>query len=160
MSKPILENKKAHFDYQILETFEAGISLTGQEVKSIMTGKANMAGAFVVVRPGDASLINFKILPYQPLNINKNFSAPLSGAGSSSGGQEDRSRKLLLHKEQIDYLIGKAKEGGLAIIPLTIYRKNGKIKLAIGLAKHKSKRDKRETIKKRETQREMKRVVG
>lgn len=147
MAQPILENKKAHFDYQILETFEAGISLTGQEVKSIMTGKANMAGAFVVVRPGDASLINFKILPYQPLNAGSNF-------------QEDRSRKLLLHKEQIDYLIGKAKEGGLAIIPLTIYRKNGKIKLAIGLAKHKSKHDKRETIKKRETQREMKRVVG
>ncbi len=147
MSKPILENKKAHFDYQILETFEAGISLTGQEVKSIMSGKANMAGAFVVVRPGDASLINFKIQPYQPLNAGANFT-------------EDRSRKLLLHKEQIDYLIGKAKEGGLAIIPLTIYRKNGKIKLAIGLAKHKSKSDKRETIKKRETDREMKRRVG
>ena len=90
MSKPILENKKARFDYQILETFEAGISLTGQEVKSIMSGKANMAGAFVVVRPGDASLINFKILPYQPLNAGADF-------------KEDRSRKLLLHKEQIDY---------------------------------------------------------
>ena len=122
-----------------------------------MTGKANMAGAFVVVRPGDASLINFKILPYQPNNIGGNFSAE---DGSASGGKEDRSRKLLLHKEQIDYLIGKAKEGGLAIIPLTIYRKNGKIKLAIGLAKHKNKRDKRETIKKRETEREIKRTVG
>ncbi|MHB9019757.1 MAG: SsrA-binding protein SmpB [Minisyncoccota bacterium] len=157
MAQPILENKKARFDYQILETFEAGISLTGQEVKSIMSGKANMAGAFVVVRPGDASLVNFKILPYQPLNVNKKFSVE---GGSISAGQEDRSRKLLLHKEQIDYLIGKAKEGGLAIIPLTIYRKNSKIKLAIGLAKHKSKSDKRETIKKRETQREIKRVRG
>ena len=147
MSKPILENKKAHFDYQILETFEAGISLTGQEVKSIMTGKANMAGAFVIIRPGDASLVNFKILPYQPLNGGSNFT-------------EDRSRKLLLHKEQINYLMGKAKEGGLAIIPLTIYRKNNKIKIAIGLARHKSKHDKRETIKKRETQREIKRTVG
>lgn len=147
MSKPILENKKAHFDYQILETFEAGISLTGQEVKSIMAGKANMSGAFVVVRPKEASLINFKILPYQPLNKGADFI-------------EDRSRQLLLHKEQIDYLIGKAKEGGLAIIPLTIYRKKSKIKLAIGLAKHKSKHDKRETIKKRETQREIKRVRG
>lgn len=147
MAQPILENKKAHFDYQILETFEAGISLTGQEVKSIMSGKANMAGAFVIVRPKEASLVNFKILPYQPLNKGANF-------------KEDRSRKLLLHKEQIDYLIGKSKEGGLAIIPLTIYRKKSKIKLAIGLARRKSKQDKRETIKKRETQREMKRVVG
>ncbi|MCL5017259.1 MAG: SsrA-binding protein SmpB [Patescibacteria group bacterium] len=147
MAQPILENKKAHFDYQILETFEAGISLTGQEVKSIMTGKANMAGAFVLVRPRSAELINFQIQPYQPLNKGANF-------------KEDRPRKLLLHKDQINYLMGKAKEGGLAIIPLTIYKKKSKIKLAIGLARHKNKRDKRETIKKRETQREIKRVTG
>lgn len=147
MAEPLLENKKARFDYQILETFEAGISLTGQEVKSIMTGKANMAGAFVLIRPNEASLVNLQILPYQPLNKGANF-------------KEDRSRKLLLHKEQINYLMGKSKEGGLAIIPLTIYKKNSKIKIAIGLARRKSKQDKRETIKKRETHREIKRVVG
>ena len=147
MAQPILENRKARFDYEILETFEAGLVLTGQEVKSIVSGKANMAAAFVLVRPTGAELINFQILPYQPKNQGGNF-------------KEDRPKKLLLHKDQIDYLIGKSKEGGLTVIPLTIYRKNSKIKLVIGLARHKSKRDKRETIKKRETQREIKRVVG
>jgi len=147
MAEPILENRKARFEYEILETFEAGIVLTGQEVKSIVSGKANMAAAFVLVRPQGAEIINFQIMPYQPKNQGGNF-------------KEDRSRKLLLHKDQISYLIGKSKEGGLAIIPLTIYRKNSKIKLAIGLARHKTKRDKRETIKKRETQREIKRMVG
>jgi SsrA-binding protein len=145
--KPLLENKKARFDYEILETFEAGIVLNGQEVKSIMTGKANLAGAFVLVRPNGTSLINFQILPYQPKNQGGNF-------------QEGRSRQLLLHKEQIDYLIGKTRESGLSIIPLTIYKKNSKIKLSIGLAKRKNKKDKRETIKKRETKREIKRIVG
>jgi len=147
MSKPILENRKARYDYQILETFEAGIVLNGQEVKAIMSGKANIAGAFVLVRPDSASLINLQILPYQPLNKGADF-------------KEDRPRKLLLHKNQIDYLIGKSKEGGLSIIPLTIYKKKSKIKLAIGLARRKNKKDKRETIKKRETQREIKRVIG
>ena len=147
MSQPILENIKARFEYEILETFEAGIVLTGQEVKSITSGKANIAGAFILVRPQGAEIVNFQIMPYQPNNIGGNF-------------KEDRPRKILLHKDQINYLIGKSKEGGLSIIPLTIYRKNSKIKLAIGLARHKSKRDKRETIKKRETQREIKRVVG
>ena len=106
-----------------------------------------MAGAFVLVRPKGAELVNFQIQPYQPKNIGGNF-------------KEDRPRKLLLHKDQLSYLIGKSREGGLAIIPLTIYRKNSKIKLAIGLARHKTKSDKRETIKKRETQREIKRVTG
>ncbi|MBU4348338.1 SsrA-binding protein SmpB [Patescibacteria group bacterium] len=143
----LMENKKARFDYQILETFEAGIVLNGQEVKSIITGKANMAGAFVLIRPKEATLINFKILPYQPKNLGSDF-------------KEDRSRQLLLHKDQLKYLIGKSKEGGLSIIPLTIYKKNSKIKLTIGLAKHKKKQDKREDIKKRDVERHIKRIVG
>ena len=143
----LMENRKARYDYNILETFEAGIVLNGQEVKSIITGKANMAGAFVLIRPKEATLINFKIQPYQPKNLGSNF-------------KEDRSRKLLLHKDQLKYLIGKSKEGRLSIIPLTIYKKNSKIKLTIGLAKHKKKQDKREDIKKRDVERHIKRITG
>jgi SsrA-binding protein len=143
----LMENRRARYDYSILETFEAGIVLNGQEVKSIITGKANMAGAFVLIRPKEATLINFKILPYQPKNLGSNF-------------KEDRPRSLLLHKDQLKYLIGKSKEGGLSIIPLTIYKKNSKIKLTIGLAKHKKKQDKREDIKKRDVERHIKRITG
>ena len=143
--KPLSENRKAHFDYEILETYEAGIALSGQEVKSIKTGHANLTGAFAVIKPDGAFLLNAQIPPYQPKNTPTDY-------------KPDKTRQLLLNKKELNYLFGKTKEG-LTIVPLSIYNKGRRIKLSIGLAKHKKKQDKRETIRKRETQREMQRTL-
>ena len=144
--EPLSENRKARFDYEILETFEAGISLTGQEVKSVRKGNAQLTGAFVLVKPEGATLLNAQIPPYQPNNL-------------PPGYQPDRTRQLLLNKKEVNYLLTKAKEGRLTIVPLSIYDKGRRIKLAIGLARHKKARDKRETIKRRETDREIRRSL-
>src|SRR3989344_9377853 len=120
----LAENRKARFDYEILETFEAGISLTGQEVKSIKSGRANLTGSFVVVKPNGASLLNTQIPPYQPKNIASDYD-PM------------RTRQLLLNKEELRYLLSKSKEGGLTVIPLSIYTKARRIKVEIALARHK-----------------------
>lgn len=143
--KPLAENRKARFDYEILETYEAGISLTGQEVKSIKSGRANLTGSFVVVRLNSASLLNAQIPPYQPKNISADY-------------KPDRTRQLLLNKKELNYLFGKTKEG-LTIVPLSIYNKGRRIKAEIALARHKKAHDKRETIRKRETEREMRRML-
>ncbi len=145
--KVITENKKAYFNYQILEKFEAGISLTGQEVKSIKLGRINLAGAYVVLKDGEVYLVGANIPPYQPKNAPKDYNSK-------------RPRKLLLTKKEIKYLIGKSRQKGLTMIPLIIYTRKGKIKLEFGLAKGKKKFDKREAIKKRETQKEIKRILG
>jgi len=144
--KFLAENKKAHFDYQILEKIEAGIVLIGQEVKSIKSGRINLAGSYVVSKDNELYLINAKIPPYQPKNIPESYD-PL------------HSRKLLLKKREIDYLIGKVKQRGLTLIPLKVYTKRGKIKLEFGIAKGLKKADKREVIKKREVEREIKREM-
>ena len=143
--KPLSENRKAHFDYEILETYEAGIVLTGQEVKSIKAGQANLTGSFVVIKPNGAFLLNMQIPPYQPKNTPPDY-------------KPDRTRQLLLNKKELNYLFGKTKEG-LTIVPLSVYNKGRRIKLSIGLARHKKKQDKRETIKKREFKREKERVI-
>jgi len=140
--KVFVENKKAYFNYEILETFEAGLVLIGQEVKSIKTGKASLKGSYVVLKNEEVYLIGANIPPYQPKNAPTDYNP-------------ERSRKLLLNKSEIKHLIGKGKEKGLTLIPLKIYSKNGRIKLAFGTAKSKKKADKRETIKKRETEREI-----
>jgi len=144
--KFLAENRKAHFDYKILETYEAGIVLTGQEVKSIKNGRANLKGAFVVVKPEGAFLLNAEIPPYQPKN------AP-------PGYEPSRTRPLLMKKEEIKYLLGKAKEGGLTIIPLSLYNKGRRVKVSVALAQHKQKQDKRETIRKREFKKEQSRTL-
>ncbi len=144
--KQLSENRKARFDYEILETFEAGISLTGQEVKSVRKGGAQLTGSFVLVKPDGAQLLNAQIPPYQPNNTDPGY-------------KPDRTRRLLLNKKEINYLLNKAKEGGLTIVPLSIYDKGRRMKLAIGLARHKKARDKRETIKRRETDREVRRTL-
>jgi SsrA-binding protein len=144
--KFLSENRKARFDYEILETYEAGIVLTGQEVKSIKAGHANLTGAFAVIKPGGAVLLNCQIPPYQPKNMPTDY-------------KPDRTRQLLLNKKELNYLLGKSHEGGLTIVPLSIYNKGRLIKLSIGLAKHKKKQDKRETIKKREVDREIRRTL-
>jgi len=140
------ENRKARFDYEILEKYEAGIELLGTEVKSIRSGKMSLEGAFVIVRGGEAFLINANIPPYQPKNTSKDYD-PL------------RNRKLLLTKKEIDELVGSEKNKSLTIVPISVYTKGRKIKIEIALVKGKKKHDKRESIKKRETEREIRRTL-
>ena len=146
MEKALAENKKAYYDYEILDKYEAGIILTGQEVKSIKTGKTSIKGSYVVIRSEEVFLIGAFVSPYQPKNSPPDY-------------DPQRSRKLLLKKSEIKELIGKSKEKGIALVPLKVYSKHAKIKLAFGLGKGKKKSDKRETIKKREIQREIQRVI-
>jgi SsrA-binding protein len=142
--KIFADNKKAYFNYEILEKFEAGIVLIGTEVKSIKAGRINLAGSYVVLKGEEPYLVGAKIPPYQPKNAPADYNP-------------ERSRKLLLNKKEIKYLIGKSQERGLALIPLKIYTNNAKIKCGFGIGKGKKKYDKRETIKKRETEREIRR---
>jgi len=144
--KIVAKNKKAYFNYEILEKFEAGISLIGQEVKSIKMGKMNLIGAYVVLRNNEVFLIGAKVPAYQPKNAPKDY-------------DPQRTRKLLLRKSEIKYLIGKSRQKGLTMIPLMIYTRKGKIKIEFALAKGKTKIDKRETIKKREVEREIRRAM-
>lgn len=134
-------NKKAHYLYHIIEKFEAGIVLSGTEVKSIVKNNVNISDAFVVRRKNEAYLINMHVAPYEHGNINN--LDPL------------RTRKLLLHKAQIERIFFEAKKNKLAVIVLQIYLKNGKIKLEIALAKSKKIYDKRQTIKERDISREI-----
>jgi len=142
----LAKNKKAYFDYDILETYEAGIVLTGQEVKSIKLGRMSLKGAFVVFKDEELYLIGAKVPPYQPYNTPKSY-------------DPERSRKLLLKKNEIKHLIGKSKEKGLTLIPLKVYTKYAKIKLEFGLGKGRKKEDKRTVIKKREQKRDIEREL-
>ncbi|MBZ9578699.1 SsrA-binding protein SmpB [Patescibacteria group bacterium] len=150
--KVLAKNKKAFFKYEILEKFEAGIVLIGQEVKSIKSGRINLAGSYVVLKKpkkgghSEVYLIGCHIPAYQPKNIPPDYNP-------------ERSRKLLLKKSEIKYLIGKSKQKGLTIVPLRVYTKRGKIKTEFAIVKGKKKFDKRELIKKRETEREMRRAL-
>lgn len=129
-------NPRAGFDYEILETLEAGIVLFGYEVKSIKTGKASIKGSYVKILDGEPFLIGAIIAPYQPANTPADY-------------DPQRSRKLLLSKKQIATLAGTTQTHGLTLIPLKLYDKNGKIKLLVGIARGKKKYDKRETLKKK-----------
>jgi len=142
----IATNKRAFFDYQILETFEAGIVLTGQEVKSIKTGHISLAGSYVIIRGGEAWLTGAHVSPYKM-------------AGLLPGYDPTRSRKLLLHKKELFSLIGKIKQKGLTLVPLKVYTKKGKIKLEFGLARGKKKYEKKEAIKKREVERQLRGIL-
>ena len=125
----LAENKKAYFDYEVLEKFEAGLALLGQEVKSLRTRHVNLAGSYVVLRNQELFWIGANISPYQPKNSPANYNP-------------ERDRKLLLRKEEIKALLGRTKEKGLTLIPLKVYTKNAKIKLEFGLARGKRKADK------------------
>ena len=138
------ENRKARFDYEILEKYEAGIELLGTEVKSVRGGQMSLDGAFVIIRGEEAFLINANIPPYQAKNSPKDYD-PL------------RNRKILLTKKEIGELGGSEKNKSLTIVPISVYNKNRKIKVGIALVKGKKKFDKRETIKKRDTDRELRR---
>jgi SsrA-binding protein len=143
--KKIAQNKKAYFDYKILEKFEAGIALIGPEVKSVKQNQINLKGAYVAITNNEANLLNIHIAPYK-------FAGKIKY-------DPKRSRKLLLHKKEINYLIGKSHEQGLTILPLSIYLKKGIIKIEIGIGQGKKKYDKREAIKKRESDRAIRRAI-
>jgi SsrA-binding protein len=136
----IAENRKAFHDYHLLESFEAGIALQGTEVKSIREGRVNLRDSFARVEGGEIFLYNVHISPY--------------GNRGYADHEPTRRRKLLLHKQEIRKLIGKTVEKGMTLVPVRMYFKNGRIKVAISLAKGKQAHDKRETIKKREADRE------
>jgi len=142
----LLENKKAHFDYEILEKMSAGLELLGGEVKSLRNKHGSLIGARALIRGGEAFLLGMAITPYQMKNK----------PGESA---EQRTIKLLLTKKEISYLAGKAEERGLTIIPLNIHTLGKKIKAEIGLARGKKKFEKRDKIKKRDIDREMRREM-
>jgi SsrA-binding protein len=136
------ENKKAFYDYEILEKFQAGLVLLGQEVKSIRQSRIALAGSYVVFNQAkEPCLTGAKIPAYQPKNAGADYNP-------------ERTRKLLLNKKEINYLAGRQKEKGFSLIPLKVFEKNGRIKLEFGLAKGKKKFDKKEKIKKRDIERE------
>lgn len=138
------ENKRAYFDYEILEKFEAGIELKGAEAKSITSGKINISGAYCILKNREIFIINMDIPSYQIKNTPPNY-------------DPKRDRRLLLKKSEIKYLAGKPKS--LTIIPLKVYNKKSKIKIEIALAKARKKKDKRDKIKEREDYREIKKYV-
>lgn len=140
------ENRKAGFNYETLETMDAGIELFGFEVKSVKKGQCSLEGAYVIVRGGEAYVIGMHIPPYQGANTPKEYD-PI------------RTRRLLLTKKEIRELADKEAAKGLTIIPLSLYSKGRRIKVSIGIARGKKRFDKRETIKKRETEREMRRTL-
>jgi SsrA-binding protein len=141
----IAENRKASHDYHLLETFEAGLVLLGTEVKAIREGRVNLRDSFARIDDGEVYLYNVNISPY------------------SHRGYADhdpmRRRKLLLHRDEIRKLIGKTVEKGMTLVPVRMYFKNGRVKVAVSLAKGKKEYDKRETIKRRETDRETRAAV-
>jgi len=139
----IASNRKATFDYEIIETYEAGIELKGFEVKSIKAGQINLNGSYVNIYNGEAWLVNANIPPYQSKNVPADYNPK-------------KDRRLLLNKKEIKYLAAKLQEKGLTIIPLEVYNKNRLLKLKIALVKPRKKFDKRELIKKREIKREIK----
>lgn len=141
-----IENKKARFDFEFLETYEAGAELLGFEVKAIRRGTANLEGARVVVRSGEAFLVGATISPYQPKNTPGSYDS-------------ERSRKLLLSKKELTELAGAEAQRGLTLIPIKWYNKNRKIKLEIAVARRKKKYDKRATLKERDTDRDIRRTL-
>ncbi len=143
--KKITENRKARFNYFIEDTFEAGIVLTGTEVKSLRQGRANLKDAYALIKNGEVFLYQMHISPY-PFAYYGNHD-PL------------RPRKLLLHKYEIKRLYGKVNEKGRSLIPLNLYFKNGKVKVTLALARGKQKFDKRQAIRKRDEKRDLERSL-
>jgi SsrA-binding protein len=142
-------NRRAYHDYSILEKFEAGVELYGHEVKAIKSGRVNIAGTHVAIRKGEAWLVGADIPPYQPKNI-------------LPGYEPQRDRKLLLNRKELDFLSGRTREKGLTVVPLKLYTTAGNratIKLEIGLVRSKKEFDKRELLKKREVERNIRREI-
>ena len=136
----IADNRKAHHDFHLLETFEAGLALTGTEVKAMREGRANLRDSYCRIENGEAYLLGAHVGQYSH--------------GGSASHDPLRPRKLLLHQEELRKLLGKTSEKGMTIVPVRMYFKRGRAKLAIALATGKKTYDKRETIKRREAERE------
>ncbi|MBM7855882.1 SsrA-binding protein [Desulfohalotomaculum tongense] len=143
--RTVTENRKARHLYHILETYEAGIALRGTEVKSLRAGRANLQDSFARVENGELMLYNMHISPYEQGNIFNH--------------EPKRTRKLLMHKHEINRLLGQTREKGLTLIPLKVYFKNGKAKVALALAKGKRVHDKRQDIAARDARREVERAL-
>ncbi|PJE77256.1 SsrA-binding protein [Candidatus Uhrbacteria bacterium CG10_big_fil_rev_8_21_14_0_10_48_16] len=135
-------NKKARFDYEILETFEGGLKFTGAEVKSVKAGQVQLKGAFLHIQDGELWLKGAYVAPYKP-------------AGIPEGYDPYRNRKVLVHKRELSRLAGKCQSDGLTIVPISIYEKGGLVKLEFAVARGKKKYEKRDAIKKRDVEREM-----
>jgi SsrA-binding protein len=142
----IVENRKAFHDYFIEERIEAGLSLTGWEVKAIRAGRAHLKEAYVVIKNGELVLIGAHI-------------TPLTTASTHVNADPTRTRKLLLHREEINRLVGKVERAGYTLAPLDLHYKNGRVKIEVGLARGKKQHDKRDTIKDREWAREQQRLL-
>jgi SsrA-binding protein len=142
----IVENRKALHDYFIEERYEAGLALAGWEVKAIRAGRAQLKEAYVILRNGEVYLIGAHI-------------TPLTAASTHVSADPTRSRKLLLHAEEIRQLIGKVERAGYTLVPLDLHYSGGRVKLNVGLARGKKQYDKRETEKKKEWQREQQRLI-
>ncbi len=140
----LAENRRARFDHEITDTIEAGIELKGYEVKAVKSGRFELSGSYALIRGSELWLLNSKIPPYQPGNTPEGYDA-------------ERSRRLLLKSEEIKTLAGKLEEKGWSLIPLHAYLKHGIVKIALGLGRARSKGDKRETLKKRDLERELQR---
>ncbi len=136
-----INNRKAKFNYQIFETYEAGIVLTGTEIKSIRNGKVNLKDSYAIIKNGECFLLNMHISPYEQGNLFNH--------------EETRTRKLLLHKKEILKLNDKMKLEGFTLVPLKLYITRGKAKILLGVAKGKKTYDKRESIKKRDIERNL-----
>ncbi len=143
MKNVVSTNKKAYHDYSIEETYEAGISLLGTEVKSMREGRVNLKDSYAIIKGNEIFLFNCHVSPYSHGNLQNHD--PL------------RTRKLLLHRREIDKLWGKLSQKGFTLIPLRIYFKRGKVKVEIGLVRGKRKYEKREALKEKEAQREIQR---
>jgi SsrA-binding protein len=144
-SQSIARNRRARHEYHILETWEAGLVLSGTEVKSLREGTANLTDAYGIVKGGEVFLLNLHISPYS--------------RGGYTNHEPDRSRKLLLHRREIRRLIGSVERQGLTLVPLELYFKRGKAKVLMALGKGKKQHDKRETARERDAQREIARAV-
>ncbi|EFE27775.1 SsrA-binding protein [Filifactor alocis ATCC 35896] len=143
--KVVAKNRKARFNYEILETYEAGIELKGTEVKSVRASKVNLTEGFISIDNGEAFLKQVHISPYEQGNI---FNV-----------DPVRVRKLLLHKREIKKLIGETAQKGFTLVPLSMYLKNGKVKLSVGLARGKNIHDKRQDMAKKDAQRSIERAM-
>ncbi|MBG0813265.1 SsrA-binding protein SmpB [Planomonospora sp. ID82291] len=143
--KVIAQNKRARHDYHIEDTYEAGLVLQGTEVKSLRLGRASLLDGYATVKDGEAWLINIHIPEYT--------------MGTWTNHAARRTRKLLLHRKEIDKLVAKTKEGGLTLVPLSLYFKDGRAKVELGLARGKKDWDKRQTLAEKQAKREMARAV-
>ncbi|MEX1014507.1 MAG: SsrA-binding protein SmpB [Candidatus Paceibacterota bacterium] len=143
--KILAENKKIKFDYDISEKFEAGIELTGHEVKSIKMGKADLKGSYGIIRGGEIYIIGLKISSFQPKNAPEDYDS-------------ERTKKLLMKNKEINYLVGKLNEN-LTLVAIKMYSKNGLIKIEMGLGKGRKKKDKREYLKQKEARKEVRKFT-